>query len=526
MKRRLATTILILSALPGLLAAREAPKDFRYTLDTNPLLGFKNAAALGGYGLGKLTYAELDAVKENGELKSTSESPDAFELGVSTESYLAITPRMAFYGKLSWSYSGGKNMGGPVLMDPDYNPINFYESTTGTKGNRKKEMFDLAGGLGYSINDNWSLGARIDYCSGDYTKTKDPRFNNIWMDLKADAGVWFRPGENFSAGLSAFWRNTLEQVKGGVLGTKDTQYYISVDKGCFFGINELLEGDNAYISTSSYRLMNNNFFGVELQVAAGNFYSELSAATRKGFYGNRSSASPVFFEFGGMEISYDGTLLVPSGTTLNRFHLNAAYKPVTSLENSYDYVTPAGKSTYVKYNGQTERSKSTNVEACLSWNLYTGTDGIRPVWDLGAQAAVALRNCTTTIYPYYRIRNNQVFSIDLHALRNFIGAESILGIGLEAGFHMGMGPSATDGAYSSTSGSTLKKFDSWLNLQHEYETAPHVCAGLNITYTRIFSETFSAYVKVSNRFATLLSDPTYLGGKTRNIACIAVGCNF
>lgn len=527
MKRRLATAILILSALPAL-AAGEMPKDFRYTVDTHPLLGFGNAASLGGYDLGKVSYAEINGRKENGALAGTAESPDAFRLGVSTESYLAVSPRMTFYGKLSWTYFDGKSMGGPVLMDPDYNPINFYESSTSTVGSKKQEMFDLAGGIAYSLGDKWSMGVRIDYTSGDYTKTKDPRFNNIWMDMKVDAGVWFRPGEKFSAGLSAFWRNTLEQLKGGVLGTTDTQYYTSIDKGCFFGINELLEGDTGFVSTSGYRLMNNDFFGAELQAVWGNFHNELSVATRKGYYGNRSSSQPVFFEFNGMEIAYNGILLAPHGSVLNRFELKAAFKPLSSRENSFSYVTPPGKSTYVQYNGQTERSKSTGIDAALSWNLYTGTDGVRPKWDIGALADFAMRNCTTTIYPYYRIRNYQTVSAMAHATRNFIdGSKSgILGIGLEAGFHMGMGAAVTDGSYASTSGSTLKKFDTYLLLQHEYETAPRASAGLNITYTRVFSASFAAFIRIADSFATLTGEPQYLSGKTRNVATLTIGCNF
>ena len=37
---------------------------------------------------------------------------------------------------------------------------------------------------------------------------------------------------------------------------------------------------------------------------------------------------------------------------------------------------------------------------------------------------------------------------------------------------------------------------------------------------------FEPYLKLTDRFVSLLSEPQYLQGRFRNEACIVLGCNF
>ena len=126
---------------------------------------------------------------------------------------------VAFYGKLSYSYNSGKDMGGSILMDPSYNPINFYESVDTTGGVKNKEVYHLIGGLSYALKDSrWAIGAKIDYQTGDQAKLKDPRYLNVWMDLGTSVGTRFAASEGFSVGLNLEYRRTLETTSSKVYG--------------------------------------------------------------------------------------------------------------------------------------------------------------------------------------------------------------------------------------------------------------------------------------------------------------------
>ena len=88
---------------------------------------------------------------------------------------------------------------------------------------------------------SWSsLGFSAEYESADQTKVKDPRFYNVWMDLAVRAGAAFRPSPDLMLGASLIYRSTIEQVRGGIYGTTDKQYFIFTDiskDGTLSGVN-------------------------------------------------------------------------------------------------------------------------------------------------------------------------------------------------------------------------------------------------------------------------------------------------
>ena len=109
-------------------------RDFEFISSSSPWLTSRNAAGLGTMPVERIAVAEGIFTKDNGGLIDNASSDDSFKAGVLTESYLKISDRLYFHGKLSYSYDKGRNMGGSLLMDPDYNPINFYESVDTTRG--------------------------------------------------------------------------------------------------------------------------------------------------------------------------------------------------------------------------------------------------------------------------------------------------------------------------------------------------------------------------------------------------------
>lgn len=501
-------------------------RDYGFVTGTNPYLYLSNPAAPAFWD-GRIAIASLSFDKQDGGLSDIDQSPDSREVNAGTESYRRISDLVSFYGKLSWSSFQGKDMGGQVLMDPDYNPVNFLENKDTDLGTKKRELYTLKGQIGLSPWKKWRFGAGIDYQAGDQIKIKDPRFNNVWMDLGVSAGLFYSPSQRFSFGLSALWRSTVEQVKGGIYGTTDKQYLIDTDKGGFYGTVAQLEGDYNYLPTSTARPMANKWIGGALQAVIGNRYSgELSLAVRQGTWGNKSSTTATFFEFSGYKAGYKGLLLIPGGSNLHRFEWHLGYEKLSNNENTFQYVTPEGGNTVVNYTGQNHIMDRSVARAGIDWRWHRGTEGGRPLFTIGASADWNSMSQTTDIYPFWRKQAIAQASAGIYAQKNLIWGKNALTVDISAYGQAGYGTKKEDGAYASTTSTSLRSFDLYLDRHYEFETAPRARVSLAVTYTIASWKSITPWVKVSDTFTSLLKAPEYLDGASRNIATITLGCNF
>jgi opacity protein-like surface antigen len=103
--------------------------------------------------------ADVEAVfhKHDGSLTSLENSSDSFEAGASTEAFMNLSEKFSLHGRLEYMNFNGKDMVGPVMMNPSYNPLNFYESTDKTPGSKNRESYNLAGGFSYALTKNLSV---------------------------------------------------------------------------------------------------------------------------------------------------------------------------------------------------------------------------------------------------------------------------------------------------------------------------------------------------------------------------------
>lgn len=502
-------------------------KDYAFARDCNPYLFLSNSAFLDTF-QGRIATMDLTGRKENGNLVSLNQSPDSYTVGAGTESFLRLSHKLTFFGKVRWQYFSGKEMGGQVLINPGYNPVNFLESTEDTKGIKKRETYNLRGGLSYKLGNRWAAGVALDYTSADQTKIKDPRFSNIWMDVGLNTGISFKAGARLMLGVSLKYRNTIETVKGGIFGTTDKQYFILTDKGSFFGTRSELAGDYNYLPDNTARPMSNNFIGGAFQFVFDNkFSSELWAQLRDGYYGRKSSTTAVFFEFGGLEAGYKGKILLPSGKNLHAFTLNAGIETLTNNENRFEYVTPTGKNTVVKYNGQDKVFNRTVLGGNLSYTWYKGTGGYKPKMAAGVSIEDNYRTQKTSLYPFYRIQDVNTYCADVFGQYNLASGSKLM-FCLEA--HAlacgGAGVANKDGKEVEASSSTIRSFDNYLNRQFEFETAPRAGGEISFGCHWFVNSACVLYINVSDRYISLLSAPQYLEGVNRNTATITLGCNF
>ena len=523
--RNILVSICFLAAtLPVAGQEAEACREFRFHTDSDPYLFLGNPAALSVFS-GHISMAEASFRKDNGGLVSLTESPDSYKAGALTESYISVSDKVSFHGKLSWSYFDGKGMGAHVLMDPSFNPVNFLESDPGTAGGRNREDYSLLGAMSYRLGDRWSLGAGIEYSAADQTKVKDPRFSSIWMDMGLKAGVSFRPSESSLLGLSLVYRSTLEQVKGGIYGTTDQQYFVLTDKGYFFGTVEELAGDYNKISVTNIRPMKNDFYGLSLSAVAGGFSNELEVLYRSGYYGKKSSGTATFYEYSGLNADYRGQLLARSGQDLHRMTLDLGYQLLANDENLFEYVTRTGENTEVQYYGSNQISYSHLMDAALAYEWSKDAGGYLPSFVAGAALTGKADLHSAVLYPFSREDEIYKVSASAFARKNLEKGKSIFSFELGAGYRTGFS-SADDKVYSEPSATSIQVFEAYRNRQLEYDTASAASANIGIGYTIRITDKFAPCVKLTDCFTTLLAAPQYLSGRTRNVALLTVGCTF
>ena len=524
--RILLLTCFVLASASVAGAGDKDVRDYRYVKDTTPALQFSNPAALSGWS-GRLSSVVLEGTKGNGAVVPLNGSHDDFSLSAGTESYFRMSEKLAFRGALSWSHMQGRDMGGPVMMDWERHPVNFLESDPATVGTKKREKYGLEGAMSLSLGPRWALGLGLKYASGDQTKVKDPRFSNVLMDLHFSVGATFRASDALLLGWALHYRDLLEQVRGGIYGTGDIQYFVQTDKGGFLGSVSELSGDYNYVPTQEHRPMADRYYGLSFQALVGErFGNELSVRYRSGYYGKKATSSPVFFESMGIEASYRGLLLLPAGSSLHRLALDLDFATLANDENSLRYVTPTGQSTIVEYTGRNRILDRMDMGAALDYRWYAKADGPRPGATLGVRVAYAGRMQTTTLYPTWRKHATHTLSLDLTGQKVWSdGTWSwILDAGLSA--LAGFGTPMLDGSYDAGASTSLKSFNYYLDRHYEYKTLPRAGASLGFTAARRFGAGFEAYLRVSDAFTMLLATPQALPGRSRNLACITLGCNF
>jgi len=524
--RFLAFTFLLLASAPFAEAGDNNVRDFRYVVDTAPALQLSNPAALMLWA-GKISDVKLEGTKGNGPVVPLEGSPDDFSINAGTESYFRMSDKLAFRGKLFWRNFQGKDMGGPVMINPDLHPVNFYESVDTTKGVKKRETYGMAGSIALNMGPRWALGLGLEYECGDQNKVKDPRFTNVLMDLRFAAGAAFKPSDDVLLGLSLHYRDAIEQIRGGIYGTTDKQYFIYTDKGGFIGSSAELAGDDNDVSAESLRPMVNNYYGASFQALLWNrFSNEFSYNIRQGYYGKKADASPMFFEYSGSEAAYKGLLQLPAGNDIHRLAIELKYEILANAENIYKRTRTPGGSYIYDYISSNSILDRQDLSASLDYRWYIDADGPRPGATIGFRANAFARKQTTSLYPVWRRHNFATINAGFFGQKVFCSGAMSYIIDASAFAAAGMGTDKKDGTYVAGASSNLKSFDNYLGRYFEYKTKPRAGASLGFTVARAFNGGIEPYITVSDSFEYLLSEPKYLAGRFRNVASLTIGVNF
>jgi len=537
MKRTAATVIILLSFLYGSGLEAQSVKgtfyDCDYIIRNSQWLTSSNAAGLTVNPAGRIAVAELSFGKQDGGLIDNEASDNSLDYGIGAKSFYRLSDKIAFSGAFSYSGFHGKNMGGSVLVNPDYNPVNFYESTGGYRGVVNREKYGVSGGISYSFSPQWSIGAKIDYNAGNSTKRKDPRHRSTLMDMDISLGARFAPGGIFEMGLNFLYRKTTESILGRLYADTSINYYMLIDYGGYWGKTELFNGDLGYVSLSSQRTMFNDFYGGAAQFAFHwdkvSWFNELSYLYRNGYFGKKSESSVLFSHHNGNEFAYSGSIniLTPGGNR-HFIDLGGEMETLKSFENSYRYETPAGEGTIIKYLGENQRLSRTLIHGMLGWTGNWGIEKNLPRWEAGASADYRFKKSYATLYPDSRRQNISSVAATIFVRGNFIVKEkNMLSGGVDLICGGGFGNAKTDERSAASTSAAPKSSDEYLYTDFEYRTLARLGGGLSFKYTRLFpGKGIGAYILVKDSFLHSLKKVEYMSGNYRNFVEIRIGCTF
>lgn len=531
--------LFILSTLPAWSQTDEWKDEYSRFTDLTPWVRSSNPAGITTLPVDKTSTVRASLEKKNGGLMDLHESRDCFRPSLEAASFMRISDRITFYGRMDYSYFKGKDMGGQILMDPYYNPINFLESVDTTTGTKTLEEYTLEGAMAYSLNDRLTLAGKVSFQSADYAKRKDPRSYNQWMDLDASVGTRYSLADGKATfGLGLNYVKTIETVAEKLFGTIDRQYYCFVDYGASFGKVEVIDGDNGYLSVSNERPMFNQFFGGSAQagfkVGGVDAFLDLGAAYRKGYFGKKASGSVRFCDFDGMRYNLNTRISFKTGKLLNRIEGSWNMMASVNKENSYRVSTEPGQSSEIQYFGSQEVGDKTVGRVNARYTIERLSDGSSGIfkpspWAVSVGFDRFFLDQTATSYPFYRKQRLVQNTVGAVAIKNFQMRSDFLSLTLGANCSFaGDNLKNKDGQYSSASGNPRTN-ETYLNRNFEYFDASSIGGTISIRYTLVRKTQkrhYSVFADLTGSRRCLTSEPEYLTGGYRNTIIFTLGCNF
>lgn len=507
-------------------------KDFNYIQQSEAWLSSYNAVGLKYLPVNNISTANIYADKKNGKFINYYESDNSLNLGANAESYYRFNPKIVFYGKVSYDYFKGKNMGGSVFIDPYYNPFDIVQYSDSTRGKKSLETYNLTGAVSANVYKGLSVGIKFDYKAANYAKTKDLRHTNKLMDMYLTTGLSYEINSKIEAGLNYYYKRSTEDLEFDVYGNTDKQYASLINYGAFFGKSEIF-GKTGYTSGESQKPMFNQFHGIGFQLnykpnSKVNLFNEITYKSRDGHYGIKSQVSSKieYSKHNSDIIEYRGIFSYTNNNYKHILKVNVDKEKLENYENVYRNENQGGGTNITVYYDPLKVLNKNTINTKFEYTGFLGIEDFNPVWILNAGMEYKYKKQTAYLYPFYRIQtiNQTIFS--LSAKRNIIKGQNMYTFLLGARFSTGSGTPKNDGLYTepSESQATPQSSDMFLYQEYEYLTNNQWKGNIGFQYSRLF-KFMKGYASI-NYSLSKISDIEYLKGDNRNQIQLILGCTF
>lgn len=504
--------------------------DFGFIEQTNPWLTSSNGAGLRWLTISNTSKAEAYFTKSNGDFKNYSESADSYQFGLNTESYYTLG-KVTLYGKIAYDNFMGQDMTGSVWIDPYDAPFNIVEFYDKDAGEKNREHYRVAAGVGYDLARALRIGARFDYGATNYTKRKDLRHTNTQLDMNLSLGLTYTFCGRFTLGADYIYARKIEELKFDTFGTTDQQYYVLIAPGAFYG-NWEQYGGRGYTEASYTPPLFNEYQGAAVQLAYNSdrvdaFY-EFTYKSRDGYYGFRhNNYRPYFTEHESDQFRHKIYAALKGEHSVHSVTASASYEALKNYEMVYETGRDEGGNYYLDYFGRNLNADRETLTVTGRYQSAWGIEGYMPRWSVTVDGLYWQQNVTASLFPFYRDQKIRHAAVDVTLHRTFFAGSNLFGVSLKGGYAKGGGFEYADGTYLEPSASTVvpKQTEWYMHREFEYLTASRFNGSIAARYTRMLGKGVNAYIDLKYNLTTARKI-TYLDGKNFNVFQLTVGCSF
>ena len=292
-----------------------------------------------------ISYAELFGGAEGGDFRRSNEAATSWNAGARAATIKHLE-KFSMIGGFSFEQKEGQDMCGSMFITPGIYPVDVLEFTPGRK---TLQSYAFDGGISVDLSDSWRIGAKMDYRSSNLSKRKDLRHTNYRLDMTVAPGIQYRfAGGATSVGLNYIFRKDSETVSAEQVGTGESSYYAFLDKGLYYGRNEVWTGSGVHLAEAGINgfPVKRSAHGIAMQLADETSFVQYSFLHSFTTIGEKQSIwyrSPSNI----MEILASSRSEVAGGLAYSRAGVN--FEWLKNYETVLDKVTGNGVSTVVEY---------------------------------------------------------------------------------------------------------------------------------------------------------------------------------
>ncbi|MBQ5452416.1 MAG: hypothetical protein IIT56_05425 [Bacteroidales bacterium] len=521
-------TLLSICTLTVFNTAKAQFDSLYHSINGENFLLSQNAALLSGINISSTSNAELKAEASKGGFKNYSEGDKTFSAGIKAESFYRFNEKVSSYGKIEYESFAGKNMTGAAFSDPENSPFNIIEQADTNAGIKRRETYNIIGGLSVKTWKKLFLGAKFNYQTANNAKRKDLRCQNSLMDLTASFGISY-DFEKFQLGGAYIYRRRNESMKFSVKGTSDKIYNSIISYGNFFGIREEF-GEDGFTDKSKELPLFDLWHGGEFHVLIHltdnlQWLNELEVFSRKGHYGTKGQYTVELSQHEADITTLKGSLFLKNNRLIQSINYALTDEKLYNFLNIYNFESfEGGLTNYVYYDKlKTSGKNPQKISANYSAVYFYGAD----ILSFKTGAEFSSRNTFAVKYPFWRRQEikTKEFFVEIGHENGFLSGRLSKILCLQ--MQKGSGTPYEDGCVEKPAEGFIKPAtqNDFLMQEYEYLCKPHFRISAELKYTeKIFSNKLDGYIAANYAF-TSAKNTNYLDGK-RHFVSIRTGIVF
>ena len=229
--------------------------------ERNLWLGSTNPAALGVRPMPDYGTTRLGATSESGAYRRPQQAAEALSAGFHSDSYLSLKG-LHLWGAFDFTQKWHRNRAWADIRDP-YNG-NPYSAGSAVASRYQEQTVDFhVKASSHRIGRRWWVGAALDYSTGDFSRSSDPRTRTQSLDLAVRPGIAVELSPRSTVGVNGSYRFAKEKMLKPVCKESD-----NYDKYPYYAFKGMGEYDEPDLLSFSRRFMA-NYYGGEAQYRYG-----------------------------------------------------------------------------------------------------------------------------------------------------------------------------------------------------------------------------------------------------------------